>query len=444
MVEEANTRVANRRDLQGKDPGSTPLGRERTHITAFAISVATLAPCGSERELIELLTTTERAKAALAALEARTAAALDTARRTRHARAGLKKAAQGRGIGTEIALARHEAPAEGRRHLKCSRILTDDLPSTMDRFTQGSITEEQAMVIAHHLRKLTPAARTRADERLNEDPGLFTGEGVKALGNRVRALAQELDPRDPLARAETARGQRHLAIYPAPDAMMKVTGMIPVEAGLLINQVLDDLADSLTATGAAQGRTRIQLRTDEFCSLLTGTRTTVPRVEINLVMSERTLFRGSREPAHLTGYGTVPADWARAMIHGPDAVNGEAVAERWIRRLYTAPHAGELIGMDSRRRLFPAGLARFITARDRCCRTPGCNARIRDIDHVFGWALGGLTTQANGQGCCKACNLTKETPGWSTITVPGARHAVETTTPTGATYRSTAPPPPGI
>ncbi|GAA4363569.1 HNH endonuclease [Paeniglutamicibacter cryotolerans] len=263
------------------------------------------------------------------------------------------------------------------------------------------------------------------------------------MGNRVRVLAQELDPRDMLEKAEGARSKRYLAIYPAANAMMKLTGMIPVEAGLLINQVLDDLADSLTTTGAAQGRTRTQLRTDECCSLLTGTRTTVPRVEITLVMSERTLFRGSREPAHLTGYGTVPADWARALIHGPDTSTGDPGAERWIRCLYTAPGSGELIGMDSTRRLFPAGLTRFIKIRDRYCRTPGCDARIQDIDHVFGWVLGGLTTAKNGRGCCKGCNLDKEIPDWSATAVPGERHAVEITTPTGMTYRSTAPPPPG-
>ena len=45
-----------------------------------------------------------------------------------------------------------------------------------------------------------------------------------------------------------------------------------------------------------------------------------------------------------------------------------------------------------------------------------------------------------------ACNHTKQHPGWSarTITAPdirvGGRHTVETTTPTGHHYRSTAPP----
>ncbi|MGJ9403564.1 HNH endonuclease, partial [Arthrobacter sp. KK5.5] len=36
-----------------------------------------------------------------------------------------------------------------------------------------------------------------------------------------------------------------------------------------------------------------------------------------------------------------------------------------------------------------------------------------------------------------------EAPGWSVIPVPGIRHTVQTTTPTGHTYTSTAPALPG-
>ncbi|HEY1158895.1 MAG TPA: hypothetical protein VGE95_21745, partial [Arthrobacter sp.] len=47
------------------------------------------------------------------------------------------------------------------------------------------------------------------------------------------------------------------------------------------------------------------------------------------------------------------------------------------------------------------------------------------------------------QGLCEACNHSKEMPGWTAKPVPGPRHTVATTTPTGHTYHSTAPPLPG-
>ena len=69
--------------------------------------------------------------------------------------------------------------------------------------------------------------------------------------------------------------------------------------------------------------------------------------------------------------------------------------------------------MDSRARIFPPGLRRYIQARDDTCRTPYCDAPIRHLDHIVPWHDGGETTAANGAGLCEACNHTKETPGWT-------------------------------
>jgi hypothetical protein len=66
--------------------------------------------------------------------------------------------------------------------------------------------------------------------------------------------------------------------------------------------------------------------------------------------------------------------------------------------------------MDSRARLFPVGLRRFIQARDDTCRTPYCDAPIRHHDHIIPWQHRGRTTHANGAGLCEACNPTPKKP----------------------------------
>ncbi|NUS36619.1 MAG: HNH endonuclease, partial [Pseudarthrobacter sp.] len=114
-----------------------------------------------------------------------------------------------------------------------------------------------------------------------------------------------------------------------------------------------------------------------------------------------------------------------------------------LRWLYTAPATGELVAMDSKARLFPPGLKRFLQVRDDTCRTPYCDAPIRHHDHITSWQNGGPTAAGNGQGLCEACNHTKETPGWTAKPAPGPPHTVATSTPTGHTYHSTAPPLPG-
>jgi hypothetical protein len=114
-----------------------------------------------------------------------------------------------------------------------------------------------------------------------------------------------------------------------------------------------------------------------------------------------------------------------------------------VRRLYATPDTGRLIAMDSTRRVFPAGLARFIEVRDQFCRTPWWDAPIRHIDHALPHHQGGATSADNGNGLCAQRNYARQAPGWHTRPEPGPRHTLRLTTPTGHTYRSTAPAPPG-
>ncbi|MBB2986535.1 HNH endonuclease [Terracoccus luteus] len=191
-------------------------------------------------------------------------------------------------------------------------------------------------------------------------------------------------------------------------------------------------------------------------------------VEVQLVIGLDALFNtgdGADTPAQLLGYGTVPAGWAREYLQPPNADkpgggNGEGgsgttggrggglsrAGRVWIRRLFVRPDTGELVAMESRRRLFSDGLRRFVLTRDAAtCRTPWCNAPARHIDHVTPHADGGPTSATNGQGLCVACNLTKEHPDLASTTLPPDQrdtggHTVRVTTGTGHHYDSEAPP----
>ena len=55
---------------------------------------------------------------------------------------------------------------------------------------------------------------------------------------------------------------------------------------------------------------------DTLVERTTGTPGGISGVEIQLVMTDRTLFQADAEPARLPGYGTVPAGWARTLING--------------------------------------------------------------------------------------------------------------------------------
>ena len=205
---------------------------------------------------------------------------------------------------------------------------------------------------------------------------------------------------------------------------------------------------------------------------------------------------GHDQPAHVPGYGPIPAWLARHLVReapdetpeaagtgGTGGTGGTAPATgaraaTFLRRLWACPDTGALVALESRRRVFDGGLRRFLIARDQTCRTPYCDAPLRQVDHVRPYADGGPTTAGNGQGLCTRCNQTKEAPGWrvelavddvgllgrprgltsfsahpdappervaptvaaATRSAPASPHRVVITTPTGRTYLSTAPP----
>src|SRR5699024_2892627 len=82
----------------------------------------------------------------------------------------------------------------------------------------------------------------------------------------------------------------------------------------------------------------------------------------------------------------------------------DEVVSAFYRRLYTHPRTGDLVGMESRSRAFPAGLARMLRGRDTTCRTPWCNATIRHHDHAVPHHRAGPTRCADGPGLCIPCN----------------------------------------
>ncbi|HEV7168855.1 MAG TPA: DUF222 domain-containing protein [Micrococcaceae bacterium] len=435
--------------------------------------VATLAGAGTDAAdaaRIDLVHALEILKAAAAAMQARVAVAFDGSQRDAQAAAGLPEQELGKGVGTQLALARGEAPVNGNRLLGVAKSLTE-MPHTLAALTSGALNEWRATILVQETACLTLEDRGAVDAELAADRGTLTGFGDKRVRREARRIAARLDPASLAARARRAEADRHVSLRPAPDTMTYLTGLLPVKAGVAVYAALSRHADALKSTG--DRRTRGQIMADTLVERLTGTPGGISGIEIQLIMTDRALFQGDSEPAQLPGYGIIGAQAARDLVgpipapHGnrkgrragggkgggaetredigaPGARDIENDAVRvWLRRLYTAPGTGELLAADSRRRLLPPPLRRIIAIRDDCCRTPYCGAPIRHDDHVIPWRTSHRTSTAGSQGLCVACNQTKEAPGWSAQPRPGPRHTVETTTPTGHTYTSTAPPLPG-
>lgn len=383
----------------------------------------------------------EDLKSLAAAKQAEIAAAYELGVRRKQAAAGVPAAERGSGVGAEIALARRESPARGSRLLGLAKALATEMPRTLAALQSGQLNEWRATLVVKETACLSAEDRCAVDAEIAADTGALAGAGDRAVIALVRAAAYRRDPASVAKRASHAVGERCVTLRPAPDTMTRLTALLPVAQGVAVYAALTRHADTMKSSG--DDRSRGAIMADRLVECVTGTAAGITGIEIQLVMTDRTLLQADSEPARLTGYGTVPAEWARKAVLGGKPEAQELTT--WLRRLYTAPGSGELVAVDSKARLFPPGLRRFLQIRDDTCRTPYCDAPIRHQDHIIPWHSNGPTTSSNGQGLCEACNHTKEAPGWTArpVTRPGQRHSVQLQTPTGHTYHSTAPPLPG-
>ena len=348
---------------------------------------------------------------------------------------------EGIGISAQVALARRLSPSRGSQDVGNAVTLVRDMPQTLARLESGDLSEWRAQIVVREVRVLSPDQRADVDEELAQVIGdELVQLGDKELADRVRAIAYRLEPRSVVDKASAAAADRRVTIRPAPDTMSYVTALLPVAQGVAVHAALTAAAGSARAAG--DERNAGQVMADTLVTRVTGQEhaPTVP-VEVQLVMTDRVLLAGDDTPARVPGYGIVPAGLARDLV-------ANSKAEVWVRRLYTHPADGTLVAMDSTRRCFEGGLRRFVVARDGTCRTPWCDAPVRQIDHVVDHAEGGLTSAANAQGDCVRCNHLKQLPGFRArvLADPSSgsplwrTHTVELFTPHGLTYRSKAPP----
>jgi len=413
---------------------ATPADRD-AGVATLTESLRGLAPAADDAVRIARLRALEELKATAAAIQAVETAAFVASQRKAQADAGVPRERIGRGVAHQVGLALRISPHRAQRYVGFAMVLTSELPHTFDALLTGQTTEWRAEIVMRESVFLSRAQRNEVDSTL--------GPRLERLGDRAvyaetRKLAYRLDPVGFVERSRAAANDRRVSVRPAPDAMARLTALLPVAQAVACYAALGRTADTTTAGGDERGRG--QIMADTLVERVTGQAkaTDVP-VEINLIMTDQTLLAGDSEPAVVDGYGPVPAGIARDLITDPG--DGTPL---WVRQLYRSPATGELAAMQSRRRTFTAAQRNYLRVLDQTCTTPWCGAPIRQADHADPTADGGPTHTRNGRGTCAACNYAKQAPGWRTKIVDRGRgREIITVTPTGHAYLHRSPDPPG-
>ena len=404
---------------------------------------------GSPEEALAVLAGIDHLRSSLSAMDAAWQVAAEQRIRHDDARRGLPASRQGAGAAGEIALARRVSSVASSFSLASARRLVQHMPGTIDSLWEGAVTSKQASTVSRALSTASPDTCRRIDELIRQAPQTLQGKGHDRLRSDIEKMVQRLEPETSRDRAERAARGRHVTMTALADGMARVTAVLrgidavgvmktldagarslraagektsgsALEADLLVDAVISGAPSSedVPADGAAQDGAPAQ----DAPARAPRPRRARPGLEVGIVISDTALLgpEDDSECAQLEGYGIIPAHIVRDTLlgrppghlrHDEDDHPDEQVSA-FYRRLYRSPSTRELVAMESRSRAFPAGLARMIRWRDTTCRTPWCNAVIRQSDHVLPHHRGGPTSCANGQGLCVRCNLLKEHGLW--------------------------------
>jgi len=142
-----------------------------------------------EEALVTGIAELERLKSQAAATQARLAAQLATVRHDAEVAAGVPVARRGRGLAAEIALARHDSPNRGNRHLGFAQALVHEMPHTLAALEAGALSEWRATLIVRESACLDVDDRAALDAELCADPaaleGLGDGRRLAVLGGKI-------------------------------------------------------------------------------------------------------------------------------------------------------------------------------------------------------------------------------------------------------------------
>ncbi|MGM7678441.1 DUF222 domain-containing protein [Microbacterium sp. A94] len=272
------------------------------------------------------------------------------------------------------------------------------------------------------------------------------GETPARTGAHAKALVAAIAPASVSERHRSARETRNAQFHSLSDGMgqlvittPEVLGRAALDRATAMAKVVFEQNKNDTSPDADR-RTMGQIRADIIMDLLlagkaesvTGTAAESIKATVQITLTASTLTGDDERMAELDGYGPVLPDLARDFA---------SRATSWS-RLFLDPE-GMAVSTDNY--VPTASMKRFLRARDRHCRFPGCRRPVHrcEIDHNHDHAKGGATEICNLSHFCKGHHTLKhpdldERYRWSATQLPGG--AIAWTSPTGATYIDEPPP----
>jgi len=322
-------------------------------------------------------------------------------------------------------------------------LLVNDFPKTAAAFGAGRISQAHVRIILEAGTPIeTGEARARFESAVVPRAEV---ESPNRLRPFVKQAAEQMRAISFTERHREARETRGAWVRSCEDGMAELVQYGPsaiihaehdrlTQMAAAVKAENAKIAGEIPADDFADQRTTAQLRFDLLADLLVTGAPTGHSTEdgllgeitahIDVTVPVLTLTDADDHPAaaHLEGVG--PIDPATARI-----LTGNAPG---FDRVLTDPVTGSVLAVDRYRS--SAEMRRYLRARDRRCRFPGCRmlARLCDGDHTVDHALGGPTEVGNLSDLCRRHHVTKHCTSWKVRQLGGGN--LEWTSPTGKTY----------
>lgn len=380
-----------------------------------------------------------------------------------------------REVASEIAAACRVSDRAVQRDIDEAMTLVQSFPKVVSAWEAGAMSRRHVRVIAEVGVQLPTENRAEFDALAAGLAGEVSSPG--RLKSRLTIAAEALHPRTITERHRIARERRCVRVVPGVEGMSDLIATLPTvlaeavfdrltqQARVIVDARPDEssttrgatprdsppreTAGSNASTEAPDTRSMDQVRADVFADmLLTADPAIDPtrigdgpgtlgkiRARVQVVVPALTVLAPGREvtdPAELVGRGPIDADMARDLA--------DATSVPWD-RVITHPVSGAVLYTDTYART--AAIDRYLRARDRHCRWPGCTTpAIRsEVDHTRDHHLGGATRVSNLAHLCQRHHTQKQFTRW-TVRQRDAG-VLEWTSPTGRIYTDTpAPYPP--
>jgi hypothetical protein len=310
------------------------------------------------------------------------------------------------------------SPASGRNLVHLALTVTCRLRASLDALGRGDLDLIRLRVLAEETAELPKAECGEVERHVLERA---VGQTPGQLRRSTRRVVLRVDPRTADQRHETARAQRLLTLTPLPDGMAELRAITTATVADAVWSAVDRAARAPVSPG--DDRTLDARRVDALATAVLGPDMSGLRAEIRVLVPIATLLGAGDEPGELEGHGPLAASQVREIAFTSGA--------RW-RRILTDPASGTFLDVGARTYEPPAPLARFVRARDRTCRFPGClrRAETSDLDHTVEYPKG-PTSADNLVVLCRHHHRLKHETRWSYRQVPDG---VAWTSPAGRGY----------